>query len=350
MEAGVTAQERASTKRQVTTKEGVIREGDSTKIGLNRRALALVDELLRDDGARYNVRRHELRNGALVVDAGVEAPGGYGAGWLLARICMADLAEIEGSFLTFGTLTLPGIVVRTDHPAVACLGSQYAGWAIKADKYFAMGSGPLRAVARVERELFDKLAFSESADDAPKGVIVLETRELPTEEVAEWVAEKSGLPANRLVFVVAPTASIAGVVQISARVLETGLHKMEKLGFDVRTIRSGYGAAPLSPVAKNDLRGIGRTNDCILYGGRAVYTVSGDDAELEELARRVPASASSDYGTPFYEIFKRYEGDFYKIDPLLFSPAEVAITNVASGRTFRAGQTDVEVLERSLFG
>ena len=87
------------------------------------------------------------------------------------------------------------------------------------------------------------------------------------------------------------------------------------------------GTAPMPPVAKNDLRAIGRTNDCILYGGQARYTVRAGDAELAELAAKVPASASRDYGTPFYEIFQRYEGDFYKIDPLLFSPAEVWLTS-----------------------
>ncbi len=325
---------------------GDVKDGASA---LNRRALALVEELVTDGGERYGVRPRRLENGALVVDAGVEAPGGYGAGWLLARICLAGLADVEGALLSLGELTLPGLVVRADRPAIPCLASQYAGWAIKTGDYFAMGSGPLRAVARVERELFDKLDYGEEAAAVPGGVLVLESRQLPDEGVAEWVAGRAGLPPDRLAFVVAPTASVAGSVQISARVLETGLHKMEKLGFDVRRVRSGFGAAPLAPVAKNDLRAIGRTNDCILYGARAAYTVEGEDAELEDLARRVPASASADYGTPFYEIFKRYEGDFYKIDPLLFSPAEVAITSVASGRTFRAGGVDAGVLERSLF-
>ena len=86
------------------------------------------------------------------------------------------------------------------------------------------------------------------------------------------------------------------------------------------------------------MRAIGRTNDCILYGGQARYTVRADDEELAELATRLPASASADYGTPFYDIFKRYDNDFYKIDPMLFSPAEVWLTSATSGRTFHAGK------------
>jgi methenyltetrahydromethanopterin cyclohydrolase len=193
----------------------------------------------------------------------------------------------------------------------------------------------------VEKELFGKLEY---AEEATTGVLVLEGRTLPTDEVASWVAEKARLQPSQLTFVVAPTASLAGGVQIAARVLETGLHKMETLGFDVRRIVSGFGTAPLAPVAKNDLRAIGRTNDCILYGGRARYTVRAGDAELEELVAKVPASASRDYGTPFYDIFKRYDGDFYKIDPLLFSPAEVWLTSTETGRTFHAGKLGAEVL------
>jgi methenyltetrahydromethanopterin cyclohydrolase len=179
-------------------------------------------------------------------------------------------------------------------------------------------------------------------------VLVLETRALPNDEVAAWVAEKARLQTLQLTFVVAPTASIAGGVQISARIIETGLQKMETLGFDVTRVVSAVGTAPLPPVAKNDLRAIGRTNDCILYGGQARYTIKASDAELEKLAGQVPASASRDYGTPFHEIFQRYGGDFYKIDPLLFSPAEVWLTSTESGRTFHAGHLNPEVLEASL--
>jgi methenyltetrahydromethanopterin cyclohydrolase len=239
-----------------------------------------------------------------------------------------------------------GLTVWTDHPAVACMASQYAGWSISVGKFFAMGSGPLRAHARVERELFEKLGYEEHADE---GVLVLEGRTLPTDEVARWVADKARLQPAALTFVVAPTASVAGGVQISARIIETGLHKMETLGFDVRRVVSAIGTAPLPPVAKNDLRAIGRTNDCILYGGQARYTVRAGDTELEQLAQQVPATASRDYGTPFYEIFQRYGGDFYKIDPLLFSPAEVWLTSVESGRTFHAGHLNPEVLEASLY-
>lgn len=315
-----------------------------TDLGLNRRAAELADAMV-EEAALLRVRATTLASGARVIDAGIEVAGGYAAGLALAEICMGGLGDVGYTTARIGERTWPAVLVTTDHPAVSCMASQYAGWAVSVDKFFAMGSGPLRAHARVEKELYVKLDYRETAT---AGVLVLEGRTPPTDAVAAWVAEKARLQPGQLTFVIAPTASIAGGVQISARILETGLHKMETLGFDVRRVVSGYGVAPIPPVAKNDLRAIGRTNDCILYGGFARYTVRAGDDELAELAAKVPASASRDYGTPFYDIFQRYEGDFYKIDSLLFSPAEVWLTSVETGRTFHAGRLNPEVLEASL--
>jgi methenyltetrahydromethanopterin cyclohydrolase len=315
-----------------------------TDLRMNARARAIADRMIeRADELRLAVTT--LGDGARVIDAGVAVPGGYGAGVALAELCMGGLGHVEIASVSIGGERWPGVHVWTDHPAVSCMASQYAGWALTPEGYFAMGSGPLRAHARVEKELFERLGYAERAEH---GVLVLEGRTPPTEEVVAWVAEKSGLQASALTLAIAPTASLAGGVQISARVLETGLHKMETLGFDVRRVVSAVGTAPIPPTAKNDVRAIGRTNDCILYGGQARYTVQGEDDELAELAAKLPATASSDYGAPFYETFKRYDHDFYKIDKLLFSPAEVWLTSATSGRTFRAGRLNPEVLVASL--
>lgn len=314
-------------------------------LGLNERSWAIADEMA-EEHDELRIVEHILDSGARVIDAGIEVEGGLLAGLALSAICMGGLGHIDLVPVEIGGEAMAGLQVWTDHPAVSCMASQYAGWAVQVEDYFAMGSGPLRAVARVEKELYAKLRYAEKAR---RGVLVLEGRKLPTDAVVRWVSEKSGVDVAQLTFVIAPTASLAGGVQIVARILETGLHKMEALGFDVTKVMSGIGIAPLAPVAKNDLRAIGRTNDCILYGGRARYTVRAEDRELAELATQLPASASGDYGTPFYEIFKRYEGDFYKIDKLLFSPAEVWLTSVESGKTYHAGMLNPTVLKRSLF-
>jgi methenyltetrahydromethanopterin cyclohydrolase len=316
-----------------------------TTFRMNDAASEIADSMA-DQAEVLRISSQRLSSGARVIDAGVLVDGGIGAGLALSRICMGGLGQVSCTPVQIGDQSYPGLMVWTDHPAVSCMASQYAGWAISVGKFFAMGSGPLRAHARVERELFEKLGFEEQAEE---GVLVLEGRSLPTDEVAAWVAVKARLDPSRLTFVVAPTASLAGGVQISARIIETGLHKMETLGFDVRRVVSALGTAPLPPVAKNDLKAIGRTNDCILYGGQARYTVRAGDSELKQLAEQVPASASRDYGTPFYDIFQRYGGDFYKIDPLLFSPAEVWLTSTESGRTFHAGRLNPQILEASLY-
>jgi methenyltetrahydromethanopterin cyclohydrolase len=316
------------------------------ELGMNERAWRLADQCAQRS-AELRIGVVIQQGGVRVMDFGVDVPGGLGAGLMLARLCMGGLGEVSQALLTIGGHVWPGVQVWTDHPAAACMASQYAGWAVSPEGYFAMGSGPLRAKARVERELFGKLHYGEQAS---RGVLVLEARSLPGDDVAAWVAAKAGLSPEAITFAVAPTASLAGGVQIAARVIETGLHKMDTVGFDVRRVISSVGSAPFPPVAKNDLRAIGRTNDCVLYGGQVHYTIDAEDEELSDLASRLPATASSDYGAPFYEIFRRYDNDFYKIDPLLFSPGEVWLTSKASGRTFHGGKLNPDVLRSSLYG
>jgi methenyltetrahydromethanopterin cyclohydrolase len=313
-------------------------------ISVNRLAAAIVQELV-DKADRLGVQVSRLPGGARLLDLGLQAPGGMQAGKYLAEVCMGGLGQVTFLPHQFGDVWLPGLGVSVDQPAIGCMAAQYAGWAIKREKFFAMGSGPARALAVVE-ELYKKLDYKDSADVA---VIVLEGRQLPTDDVANYVAGKCGVGPENLTLLIAPTASIAGSIQISARVVETGLHKMVELGFDVRKILSGYGTAPIAPVDKDDLHAIGRTNDCVLYGGQVYYTVRADDDELAALVERIPSSASGDYGQPFYRIFKRY-GDFYKIDPMLFSPAQVTLNNVVSGKSYRAGRVNAQVLGESLLG
>lgn len=310
---------------------------------MNQRAWSLADRLTANL-PELRIALHTLGCGARVIDAGIDVPGGLAAGCALAELCMGGLGHVTLTPVTIDGESWAGVHVWTDHPAEACMASQYAGWAISPEGFFAMGSGPLRAKARVEKELFGKLGY---AEDATRGVLVLEGRTLPTDVVARWIAAKAGIEPAGLTMAVAPTASVAGGLQIVARSIETGLHKMDTLGFDVRKVVSAIGIAPLPPVAKSDMRAIGRTNDSVLYGAQARYTVRANDDELASLVDRLPSSSSADYGTPFYDIFKRYDNDFYKIDPMLFSPAEVWLTSVSSGRTFHAGSINATVLRAS---
>lgn len=287
-----------------------------------------------------------LSCGARVVDLGVHAPGGLLAGKYTAEASLGGMGQVTFLSLDFGSgFWLPGVGVAVDQPEIGCMASQYAGWAIRQGDFFAIGSGPARALARVE-PLFQQLDYQDSADVA---VIVLEGRELPGDEVAEKIARKCRVSPAGVTMLVAPAACVAGSVQLSARVVATGMHKMVKLGFDVRQVLHGYGTCPIAPVVPDEDLASALSNDCVLYGGRVHYTVRADDAELEALIERLPSSASPDYGTPFYQLFQRY-GDFYSMDPLLFCPSQVTINNLTSGRTFRAGQPNPQVLRMSLLG
>ena len=314
-------------------------------VSLNRLASEILDRML-DQASALGISFSVLANGARVVDLGVKAPGGLLAGRGLAEICLGGLGEVGFLPLCYGDVSLPGVSVAIDNPVVACLGSQYAGWKIQRGKFFAMGSGPARALARTE-ELYAKIGVKDEAESA---VLVLESGRLPNEEVADYVAGKCGVKPERVSLAVAATRSMAGGVQIAARSVETAMHKLLELGFDVAKVQSGFGTCPIATPAADDLAAVGRTNDCVLYGSEVFLTVSATDAEIEALIEKVPASSSRDYGQLFGELFKRYDGDFYKIDPFLFSPAMVAITNTASGRTFRAGRFDAALLRTSLLG
>lgn len=309
---------------------------------LNDLARAEVETLLAH-ATRSRVAVTPVPGGGRVVDCGVAAEGGLAAGLALARICLAGLAEVALVPGECFNTPWPQVSVTSDHPVPACLLSQYAGWQISVGKYFAMGSGPMRAAAARE-DLFQELSYRES----PAQVVgVLETRKLPGPEVLAYLAERTGVPAEGITLLVAPTASLAGTVQVVARSVETALHKLHALGFDLSRIRSAHGVAPLAPVARNDLAGIGRTNDAILYGGRVTLYVKGDDESLRALGPRVPANSSPAHGEPFAQIFARAGHDFYKIDSQLFSPAEVVFQNLDTGKVQVFGHVAPGVLRQS---
>ena len=93
----------------------------------------------------------------------------------------------------------------------------------------------MRSVACRE-PLLEYLGYRERAD---RVVGVLETSKLPTDEVCEMIAAQCHLPPDRLTLLVARTASIAGTIQVVARSIETALHKMHVLGYDLNNVVSG---------------------------------------------------------------------------------------------------------------
>ncbi|PAP94976.1 methenyltetrahydromethanopterin cyclohydrolase [Mesorhizobium wenxiniae] len=310
---------------------------------LNDNAQRIIDGMIGDaERLRIAVSRGPL--GECLIDAGAKAAGGVEAGLRMAEAAMGGLGSISVCMDRASQKWPLTIEVRSSQPVLACLGSQYAGWNLSSQGYFAMGSGPARALARVE-PLFEALSYRDTASSA---VLILETAEPPPQAIVEKVGKVTGLPTEKLTFLYAPTQSLAGSVQIVARALEVALHKSNDLKFPLDNIVDGIGTAPIPAPHPDFLTAMGRTNDAIIYGGSVQLFVKGSSKDARELAERLPSRASRDHGHPFAEIFKRFNGDFYAIDPLLFSPAEVIVTAIETGDTFRTGERDLQMLERSL--
>jgi methenyltetrahydromethanopterin cyclohydrolase len=308
---------------------------------LNEQAWGLADVFVQNAAAwRVNV---STVGGARVIDCGGAAAGGLQAGLQMARVCLAGLAEVKLTPSADG----PVVQVYSDDPVRACLASQYAGWQVKAGQFFGMGSGPMRA-AYGKEALFDHLP--QAREQPPCAVGVIEGRKHATEEVIAWLTAKLPTSVEKITLLTAPASSLAGTIQVVARSLETAMHKLHELRFDLTRIVSGHGTAPLPPVAAEEIKAIGWTNDAILYGGRVDLWVRADDEALAAVGPKVPSNASPAHGAPFAELFARSGGDFYKIDPMLFSPALVVFHNLSSGRTHRFGKLEPDVLRRSFGG
>ncbi len=309
---------------------------------VNRLAGEIVDRLVA--GAdRYRVLVSRGSCGELLVDAGAKAAGGLEAGLLLTEICMGGLGRVALAHAPGAAKWPFWLTVSSNDPVVACLASQYAGWSLQHEKFFALGSGPGRAQARVEK-LFEELPYS---DKAERVTIVLEGDRPPPPEVVNKVANAAKVEPKNVAFVYAPTQSLAGSVQVVGRVLEVALHKAHELKFPLENIVDGIATAPLSPPHPDFIQAMGRTNDAIIYAGRAHLFVKGPAEAARELAKNLPSGNSRDYGRPFADVFKAYKGDFYKIDPSLFSPAEAMVTAIETGETFRGGAIDEKLLDAS---
>lgn len=318
----------------------------NSPISVNRGALKEL-AILRADADALEVGLDVGPLGEVQIDAGAKRRGGVAAGLAIARICLGGLAHVDIA----PDPTLPRwpwtISVRSSQPVIACLASQYAGWSLSHGEgrgaFFALGSGPARALAQREA-LFAELDYRDEADST---ILVIEGARPPPPELVAKIASDCHIDPSALTVIYAPTQSLAGGVQVVSRVLEVALHKAHTLHFPLERIVDGFGAAPLSPPHPDFMEAMGRTNDAIIYGGRVHLFVTGPAEEAKALAEALPSRTSRDYGAPFRDIFKKFKGDFYAIDPLLFSPADAMVTALESGKTFRAGGVDPALIEAS---
>ena len=309
-------------------------------LSINNMAMPLVRDMI-DRQGELGVAVVEQENGATCIDCGVHVPGGYRAGSLFVETCLGGLAETAITLGRMGDVPVPFLHISVNRPALACLGSQKAGWVLKVGGYSAMASGPARALAQKPKATYRTIDYR---DHSTRGIIALEADTLPGEEVTGFIARECGIDPRGLYVLVAPTRSLVGSIQISARVITATLHKLEEMGYDVLRIRHAAGRSPIAPVKRTGIDAMGATNDCNIYYGSVSLVAEGYDPVFATL----PSETSPDYGRPFARVLKGAGYDFLKVDSLLaFSPAEVTINDSGSGEVYHFGRLNADVLLES---
>ena len=316
-------------------------------ISVNLEAKKIVDEMI-EKADELNIIVEKLGNGSTVIDCGVNAGGSFKAGELYTKVCLGGLAEVGISIP--GDLSenfaLPSVKIKTHFPSISTLGAQKAGWSVSVGDFFALGSGPARALSLKPAETYEEIDYKDEADIA---ILTLEADVIPGEDVTQYIADECNVAVENVIVLVAPTSSLVGSIQIAGRVVENGTYKMlEALKFDVTKVKFAAGIAPIAPVDADGLKAMGKTNDAVLFGGRTYYYIeSEEDDDIKGLAEKLPSSAADGYGKPFFDVFKDAGFDFYKIDKGMFAPAEVVINDLRTGELFKAGYVNVELLKKS---
>lgn len=312
---------------------------------VNKEAMKIVSTLL-ENPELYGVTEKRLACGATIIDTGLQTNGSYQAGLMVTEIAMGGLGKATLTVANFGELTLPSIIVETSHPTVALFGCQLAGWRIKLEDFAADASGPGRTLSGKPGSVFRKIGYRDSSTES---VLLLETKQPPDEKAATEIAKACNVSPPDLYLLLTTTTSLVGTVQISGRIVETGLFRLDFLGFDCGKVLSGIGSAPIMPPHPDHGVAMGRCEDALTYGGFAHFEVDHQsDPELQEYVWKAPSTNSKDYGKNSYQVYKAVNFDFTQIDPAIFAPAKLCITNKRTGTVFSKGEINSEVLSRAL--
>ena len=299
-------------------------------VSVNVEAKKTVDVMI-EKADELNIAVATLDNGATVIDCGVNVDGSFKAGELYTKVCLGGLADVGISIP--GDLSekfaLPSVKIKTDSPSISTLGSQKAGWSVSVGDFFALGSGPARAIALKPAETYEEIGYEDK--DADLAILTLEADVLPGDEVAQYIADECDVDVK------------------NGRVVENGTYKMlEFIKFDVTKVKHAAGIAPIAPVDPDGLKAMGKTNDAVLFGGRTYYYVEADeDDDIAAVAAQLPSSAADGYGKPFFDVFKEAGFDFYQIDKGMFAPAEVVINDLTTGKMYKEGFVNADLLKKS---
>lgn len=314
-------------------------------ISVNERTVKLVEKMILDPEG-YKVEVHNIC-GAHVIDCGVNADGSWEAAKLMTEILFGGLNEV--TYETFPEM-IDGVYynavhVYSDHTVLQQAACNISGWELRPGKYAPVLAGPGRTLARKEGDWLSK--YSDYSDKYTKAVLTVEQGTMLTEDAVKDLVDAVGIEAKNIYILVAASGSIACSVQVSARILEQTLHRLLEEGFNLDNIVEAHGICVIPPVVKDDMIAMGRLNDVLIYGGQSTYTVDCEDSEVEAIIDKITSDKSSAYGRMFKEIYEENGCDFYKVPMEMYSPAKVVIINQRTGRVFKAGAFNLDILAQS---
>jgi methenyltetrahydromethanopterin cyclohydrolase len=316
---------------------------------INQDAVKIVKEKILPYIEQLNCRKAILKNGATVVDMGVEAPGGWLAAKLFIDATIAGLGHVDYGRFQYGHIDLPSIDVYIDHPQIASLSSQFSSWPMpKKDMpgYIRpMGSGPARAIAQNDFAV----KVWDYVDAHHETVFGLQSEVLPDEELVEKIATACRISPENIYLLAVKTGSLAGSIQVCSRTIETSIWRLHVKGFDIKKVISGMGSCPIAPPVKDEFRAMVRVNVAVLYGGIVRYVVDCADAEIEEVIDKLPTNSGRRYGYSFAKMLEEGDRDIFKTDKDIHGVAIFEIMNYATGSVFKAGEIREEFLEEIFF-
>ncbi|MCL4459936.1 MAG: methenyltetrahydromethanopterin cyclohydrolase [Chloroflexi bacterium] len=314
-------------------------------LSINKEAMRIVRKVIAE-ADQLNVKVSCSPIGATIIDMGLNCDGGWLAGKYFVEIGLGGMGHVSFGNFTLGEVTLPSIDVWVDNPVIAAVVSQAGSWKLGEGELAPIGSGPARAIAKADQWA----RIGTYTDHNDEAIVQLQSDKMPEESTLRFVSESCGIAPENLYVLIAPTASLVGSIQVSARTVEQVMIKLQYAGFDATTIVHAFGTAPVAPVIPDEFQAMGRVNDCLIYGGSTIIYTRTSDEEIEKVIDLIPFSARAKglYGVPFAQIFDMFHRNWFEVDPLLDSPAKVTINNLNSGRTFTAGEINYDVLRRSL--
>jgi methenyltetrahydromethanopterin cyclohydrolase len=290
-----------------------------------------------------------LACGATVIDMGIHAPGSWEAGRLFTQVSLGGLGEVSFSRFCQGRIDLPAVTVTLPHPQEASLSSQFSSWKIKQTgsyRLYGFGSGPARAIARQD----DIARMWHYRDSWHATALCVQTAEMPDDEIALEVSRACNVDPSCVYLLAATTGSLVGCIQICARMPEVALWGLAVNGFPLETVLCFDGYGVVAPCARDELLAMDRVNNSIFYGSYARLLVDCEDDAIERILPTMSFADTIHAGKTFGELFEEANHNIYNMDLSVHKVAVCELNNIRSGRSFRAGSFNPDMLYTSFYG